>query len=158
RRVPYDEYLHVARGALVQGPPLRGEDRAVRLEQVLPLHARTARSRPHEERGVGAVEGDAGVVRRFDPVQQREGAVLQLHDHALEGPPRWRDRGEAALDGLVLAEHVPGGYADQQGVADLAGCAGDCDANGLLHLFTSLASVERQGQDRLLSPTPGRSA
>ena len=34
-------------------------------------------------------------------------------------------------DRLVLAEHFAGGDAEQQGVADLAGGAGDGNANGL---------------------------
>src|SRR3546814_2660802 len=34
---------------------------------------------------------------------------------------------------LVLAEHLARGDAEQQRVADLAGCAGDGDADGLFH-------------------------
>jgi hypothetical protein len=34
---------------------------------------------------------------------------------------------------LVVAEHGAGGDAKQQGVADLAGGAGDGDANGCFH-------------------------
>jgi hypothetical protein len=35
-------------------------------------------------------------------------------------------------DGLVLAQHFAGGDAEQQGVTDLTGGAGDGDTNGLL--------------------------
>ena len=36
-------------------------------------------------------------------------------------------------DGLVLAEHLAGGDAEEEGVADLAGGAGDGDADGCFH-------------------------
>jgi hypothetical protein len=36
-------------------------------------------------------------------------------------------------DGLVVPEHIAGGDPEQQAVADLAGGAGDCDADGGFH-------------------------
>ena len=32
-------------------------------------------------------------------------------------------------DRLIFSEHFAGGDTEQQAVTDLAGCAGDCDAN-----------------------------
>ena len=64
--------------------------------------------------------------------EQREGAVVELHHHALERLLRLLvgDLEQLQDDRLVLAEHLAGRDAKQQGVADLAGGAGDGDANG----------------------------
>src|SRR5690606_17848415 len=85
------QYLHVARGAFVQRSALRREDRAVRLQEVLALHARTTGPRTDEQGVIGTVERGRRVVRSLDTVEQRERAVLQLHDHALEGLQRRGD-------------------------------------------------------------------
>ena len=53
------------------------------------------------------------------------GSLEQLQDHR-----------------LVLAEHVAGGDAEQQAVADLAGGAGDGDADGCFHC----GLLERKGE------------
>ncbi len=68
--------------------------------------------------------------------QQREGAIVQFHHHALEGLLRFfvGDFEQLQDDRLVFAEHFAGGDAEQQGVADLTGGAGDGDAqSGLGH-------------------------
>ena len=64
--------------------------------------------------------------------EQRERAVLELHHHALQRLLRLLvgDLEQLQDDRLVLAEHLAGGDAEQQGVADLAGGAGDGDADG----------------------------
>src|SRR5690606_20488543 len=67
------------------------------------------------------------------PVEEGERAVVELHDHPLEGRQRWGDLDELQDDGLVGAQHVAGGDAEGEGVADIAGRSGDGDANGLLH-------------------------
>jgi len=66
--------------------------------------------------------------------EQREGAVVQLHHHALERLLRTFDRDFEQLqnDRLVLAQHFAGGDTEQQCVTDLTGGAGDSNANGLL--------------------------
>ena len=68
-----------------------------------------------------------------DVGEQREGAVVEFHDDALEGGEGGRDFDEVERDGLVGAEDGAGGDAEQEGVADLAGGAGDGDSNGLFH-------------------------
>ncbi len=64
-----------------------------------------------------------------------ERAVVQLHHHALERLLGLLVGNLQQLedDGLVLAEHLAAGDAEQQAVADLAGGTGDGDAHGLLH-------------------------
>ena len=68
------------------------------------------------------------------PGEQREGAVVELHHHALQRLLRLLvgDLEQLQDDRLVLAEHLARGDAEQQGIADLAGGAGDRDSNGCL--------------------------
>jgi hypothetical protein len=75
-----------------------------------------------------------GIAVGFHAGQQRERAVFQLHHHALERLLSLlvRDFQQLQDHGLVLAEHLAGGDAKQQGVTDLASGAGDGNANGLL--------------------------
>ena len=126
-------------GDLVQRRALRGEDLGVLQQQVLALHARAARTRTDQHRDVGILERDFGIVGADHAGQQRERAVLQLHHHALERGLGLVHRQLEHLqdDRLVLAEHFAGGDAEQQGVTDLAGGAGDGDTNGGFHCFDS---------------------
>jgi hypothetical protein len=129
-----DQHLDVARGDGVQRLALRREDGAVDGQQLGTLHARAARTRAHQQRVVGVLEGAHRVAVGFHAGQQREGAVLELHDHALQCVLGLLvgDLQQLQDDGLVLAQHLAGGDAEQQGVADLASSAGDGDANGFL--------------------------
>ena len=104
-------------------------------QQVLALHARAARTRADQQGDVGVLERDLRIVGADHAGQQRERAVLQLHHHALERGLGLLHRQFEHLqdDRLVLAEHLAGGDAEQQGVADLAGGTGDGNADGGLH-------------------------
>ncbi len=131
----------VGRGDRVDDLALGDEDLAVVLEQVGALHAGTAGLGADEQAPVGVLEADRGVVREDHALEQREGAVVEFHRHALEGLHGLLDRGfdELEDDRLVGAEHRAGGDAEQEGVTDLAGGAGDGDAEGRLlgaHAFT----------------------
>ena len=110
---------------VVERLALDGEDGAVGLQQVLALHALAARTGTHQQGIVGVLEGNVWIVGDDDAGQQREGTVFQLHDHALDGCHGGSDVQQLQDDGLVLAQHVPVGDAEQQGVGDLAGGAGD---------------------------------
>ena len=66
-------------------------------------------------------------------LQQREGAVVELHRGALGGLHRLRDLQQAQLDRGVGAEHLTAGDAEQQGVADLSGGARNGDLHGGAH-------------------------
>ena len=129
-RVADDEDLDVVRGVVVDGLALRLEDAAVGLEQVAALHALGTGAGADEQRDVGAVEGDVRVVGDVDALQQREGAVVELHGGALGGLQRLGDLQQAQLDRHVRAEQLAGGDAEEQRVADLAGRAGDGDIDG----------------------------
>ena len=100
------------------------------LEQVGALHAVLAGHGADEQGDVDVTEGDVGVVGLHHAGEQREGAVLELHGHALERAERRGDLEHLQDDRLVGAEHRPGGDPEEQRVADLAGSTGDSDANG----------------------------
>ena len=117
----------------VQRLALRPEDRAIGREQILALHAGAARARA-DQQGVGAIlERDIGVVGRHDALQQREGAIVELHHHAFQRLERGRDFQQVQDHRLVLAQHVAGGDAEEQGIADLAGGAGHGNMDGGFH-------------------------
>ena len=113
------------------------EDAAVCLEQVGALHSRPARAGADEQADVAALEGGLGVVEDVDLAQQREGAVVELHRGALGGGDRVGDLEQAQLDGGIGSEHLAAGDAEEQGVADLTGGAGDGDFDGGAHVFVS---------------------
>jgi hypothetical protein len=64
-------------------------------------------------------------------VQQREGAVVELHRNAFQRFHGGLDLEHAQHDRLVGAEELARGNAKQQRVADLAGGACDCDVDRL---------------------------
>src|SRR5690554_2441818 len=132
-RVAHHQDLDVAAGVVVQGLALHGEDRRVGFQQVLALHARAAGTRADQQGEVGVLEGDVGIVGGDDVLHQRKGAVVQLHHHTLEGFHGRGDLEQLQDDRLVLAQHVAGGDAEGEGVADLAGSAGDGNTDGLFH-------------------------
>ena len=140
-RVADHQHLDVAGGVGVERLALDGEDGAVRLQEVLALHAGPTRARPDQQRVLRAVEGHVRVVGGDDPVQEGEGAVVQLHDHALERLQRGGDLQEPQDHGLVATEEVAGGDAEQEGVADLAGGAGDRDVHGCVHGVASVRAA-----------------
>ncbi len=117
----------VVGGHLVEGLALRGEDRPVGLQQVTALHARAAGTGADQQRQVHAVEDLVRVGADLHPGQQREGAVVEFHHHALERLQRGLDLEQTQLDRAVRAQQRATGQAEQQAVADLAGGTGDGD-------------------------------
>ncbi len=127
------EHLDVAARDLVEGLALGREDLGVGGQQVGTLHAGAAGTGTDEQGVVGILEGDQRVTGGDHAGEQRERAVFEFHDHALEcllgllvG-----DLEQLQDDWLVLAEHFAGGDAEQQGVTDLASGTGDGNANRL---------------------------
>src|SRR5690606_27717260 len=101
--------------------------------------------------------------------EEREGTVLELHGHALERTERRGDLEHLQDDRLVRPEHRPGGDAEQEAVADLAGSPGDSDADGSLcgchglNLVTAAAGAHIDGRSgtgahRSTLPVPPRAA
>ena len=132
-RVADDQHAHVAVGHGVERLALRREDLRVGEQQVLALHARTARPRADQQRGMAVLERDLRVVGRHDLVERRERAVVQLHDDALQRSEGRRDLEQVQVDRLVRTEHLARGHSEGKRVADLARGAGDGDVDGGLH-------------------------
>jgi hypothetical protein len=130
-RIADHQHLDVARSDGVQRLALHREDLGVGFQQVLAFHARAARTRADQQGEVGILEGGHRVGVGGHAGQQRERAVVDFHHHALERLLGLLvvDFQQLQDDRLVLAQHVAVGDAEQQGIADLAGCAG----NGYTH-------------------------
>ena len=131
-RVADDEDPHVVGRARRERLALRGEDRAVHLEQLAALHPLRPRPGADEQRVVHAGERPVRVVGLLDACEQRERAVVELHRHAGERGKRGRDLEQMQDHGLVLAEHLAARDAEQQAVADLTGSARHRDAYGIV--------------------------
>ncbi len=129
-RVADDEDAHIGGRVLGDGPALRLEDPAVHTQEITALHAGLARDGADEESPRGAVEGRLEVGGGDDVVHQREGAVVDLHDDALEHAHGGLDLEEPQHDRLILAEELAGRDAEEDGVADLAAGAGDGHVDG----------------------------
>ena len=80
-----------------------------------------------------SLERDFRVVGRDDTVERRERAIVEFHHDALQRPQRRGDFEQMQVDGLIGAQHLTGGDAKGERVADLAGGSGDGDVDGLLH-------------------------
>ena len=65
-----------------------------------------------------------GIVGDTDVVEQREGAVIQLHHDAFKRAEGWGDLKQVQVDRLVRAEHVASGDTEKQGITDLASGSG----------------------------------
>ena len=111
-------------------PTLGREDAAVDGEQVLALHARLAGHGADQQRPVDPGERLVGARGAHHPAQQREGAVLELHRHALQRGQGRVELEHVEVDGGARAEHLAGRDPEEERVADLSGGAGD----GHLHV------------------------
>ena len=70
--------------------------------------------------------------------EQRKGAIVDFHHHASQGVLGFLigDLEQLQDHWLILAQHVAIGDPEQQAVSDLAGGAGDGNANGTIHGLT----------------------
>ena len=82
------------------------------MQQVGPLHAFAARACANQNSDFRILKRGFGVAGGKHIGQQREGAVLQFHNHALHGLLRLRQIEQLQDNGLVCAEHVAGGNAE----------------------------------------------
>ncbi len=128
-----DEHLAIRRGVFCNGFALTHEDLTVDAEQILALHAGLTGHGPHEHAPVGVFESDSRVIRGHNFFHEGEGAVIQLHHHAMQLIQTGSDFEQLKNDGLILAQHVSGSNAEKQGISDIAGSTGHSDSYGSLH-------------------------
>ena len=120
---------------LLQRPALADEDLAVDAQQVLALHAGLARHAADQQRPVHAAKPFVEAGGGHDAFEQRKTAVLQLHDQALQRGHGRLDFDQVQNHWLVRPEHRARGDAEQEGITDLAGGAGNSNTNGSIHSF-----------------------
>ncbi len=132
-RVANHQHLHIALGMRVQRLSLRCENRAIGRQQIFAFHARPARTRTDQKRAIHILERDIGIIGRDNPLEQREGAIGQLHHNPVQRFQCGRDFQQVQDDGLIGAQHVARGNAKKQGIADLAGRAGNRNTHGSFH-------------------------
>ena len=89
---------------VVERLALDREDGGVGRQQVLTLHARAAGPGADQEREFGAVERLLRLVGGDDVVEQRKGAVPELHDHPVESAEGGRDLEQVQTDGPIGSE------------------------------------------------------
>jgi hypothetical protein len=51
---------------------------------------------------------------RIDRLEEREGTVVEFHDHTSQGLHAWFDLDEAEGDRLVIPKDLPGGDAGKE--------------------------------------------
>ena len=149
--VAHHQHLDVPRRNLVQGLALLDEDLGVFQQQILALHTGATGAGTDQQCVVRILEGHFGIVRADHPRQQRECAVFQFHHYALQGGLGLLHGQFQHLQnhGLVLAEHFARRDAEQQGISNLSGSAGDSNSNGGFgHLTNSSRERERWGKLR----------
>ena len=128
-RVTDDEYLHVPLGRAAQRLALRLENATICREQVGALHARLARHRTNKNRDVGVAECHVRIVGAGDRIEQREGAVVELHLDTFERTEGRRDLKQLQRNGSIRAEHGARCNTEEEAVADLACSSGNGNTN-----------------------------
>src|SRR5690554_6669373 len=149
-RVADDQYTHVAAGVVIERLALHREDRGVGFQQVLALHARSARARTHQQREVSVLERDIGIVGGNDILHQREGAVVDFHDDTVERIHGLGNFEQLQNDRLIRTQHVTCCDTENERVADLAGTAGDGNTYGVFHFMLLFSHpADANGQDSM---------
>ncbi len=105
-RVADDENTNIPTGMVTDRSALYGKNSGVCLQQILAFHTRAARSCAHQQRIVAVLEGDIRVVGGDDTGECRERAVVEFHDHALQGGQRGRNFEQLQNDRLVTAQQL----------------------------------------------------
>src|ERR1035441_4725714 len=131
--VAHHQDAHVRRGVLLERLALTDKDLAVDAKQILALHAGLAGHAADEQGPVHAAKAFLDVGRCHDAFEQRKAAVLQLHGQALERRHGRFDFNQVQDQRLMRSEHCARGDAEQEGIADLAGRAGNSNTNGSIH-------------------------
>jgi hypothetical protein len=132
-RVADHQHADIAVRHLVHRLALCRKDLGVGHQEVLALHAGAARARADQQRCLAILEGYFGVVGGDDLVERGEGAVIEFHHHTRELRQRRRDLEQVQVDRSIAAQHLSRGDAEGEGVADLAGRAGDGDIDCGFH-------------------------
>ena len=132
-RIAHHQHPHVAARDRVQRLALRRENLCVLEQQILALHAGSARPRADQHGVIAVLECDAGIGARRHLVEGGECAVVELHHHALHRRARRRDLEQIQVDRLVGAQHLTRCDAKGERITDVTRGARDGDSDRLLH-------------------------
>ena len=102
-------------------------------EQIAAFHPGFAWHGSHEQCPIGAAETLIQIGSGHHFIEEREGAVIEFHDHSTQSGQCWLNFDEAEVDGLIRAEDGTGGDTEQQRVANLTSSTSDRNGNGILH-------------------------
>ena len=132
-RIADHQHADVAARMLVHRLALDREDLRIGFQQILALHAWSARAGADQQGVIGVLESFFRSISGDDLGQQRKRTIVEFHHHAVQGFLRLRHFQELQDHRLVRAKHGTRGNAEVQGVTDLAGGAGYCDAYRFFH-------------------------
>ena len=123
--ISYNQHAHIAGRIAGDGLTLTRENLAVDAEQIATLHSRLAWHGADQQGPVGAIESLIKIRSSHHFVEQRKGAVIQFHHHALQRSHAGFDLDEPQIHRLVRTKNKTGCDAKKKRVADLASSAGD---------------------------------
>ncbi len=135
--IAHHQYLDIARSDGVQRLALHGENLCIGFQQVFTFHAWAAWAGANQQGNVSILECCHRIAVCGDAGQQRECAIVDFHDHALQRFLCFfvRDFKQLQNDRLIFAEQVAVGDAEQKGIADLTSGAGNGNTQrGLSHV------------------------
>lgn len=131
---------------LIDGLTLSLENLGVGLKKVTALHTRASGASTNKNSNIGVLESDERISSRDNAVHARVGAIVQLHDEALENLLGLRKLDKLKDDLLVRAEHPALSNEVAKEVADLTSGASDSDADGgLLEVLGDGREVSAEG-------------
>ena len=131
--IAHHQHAHVAAATASSALPWAENILAFSNSRSLRSMPGTARPGADQHGEIAVLEADVGIGRGRHLVQSREGAVVQLHHHALHRRARRRDLQQIQIDRLIGAEHLTRCDAKRQRITDIAGGARDGDSDWLLH-------------------------
>merc|ERR1719474_2344432 len=143
--VANNENLAGLLGKLVECLALHFKDLHVEGKQVLPLHSFFAGHSTNEESSIHILEGHVRIIGSHHIPDQRQRAVLQLHDDSSKGAHGHGDVEQVEDKGLVFSKDISRGNLVKEAVSDLAASSGDHNAKRslLCHLCNTLVEVNQ---------------
>ena len=156
-RIADHQYADIAIRHFVHGLALRREDLRVGHEQVLALHAGTARPGADQQRGLTVLEGHARIVGGDDPVERGERAVIEFHHHAGELRQGGRDLQQVQVHRGIGTQHLARSDTKGECVTNLASGPRDSDIDCGFHrsgLRWAVHRPEKRGRDSSRAECP----
>ena len=101
------EDVDVVGGITLNCLALADEDLPVDTEEIFTLHTGLTRHATDKQRPVGSAESMVKIGSRLDRFEERESAVVELHDHTGQSLHSRLNLDQAENDGLVASKNLP---------------------------------------------------